>query len=119
LGVTVESAGNRVIIAIDCRVDMAYVEDSYDEYGYEDDYEDDYEDEEEDHDEGARFVAEDELLNLLVQVRKQIIDRDYRVLYAVWEKYGFDDECDENVIPIPPDKKSGRNIVEQFRNMLE
>jgi hypothetical protein len=52
-------------------------------------------------------------------MRQQIIDRDYRVLFAVWRKYGFDDECDGNVIPIPPDKKLGRNVVEQFKNMLD
>lgn len=30
-----------------------------------------------------------------------------------------DYECDGNVIPIPPDKKLGMNVVEQFKNMLD
>ena len=39
-------------------------------------------------------------LNLLVQVRQQIIDRDYRALYAVWEKYGSIDYDDEFDVPV-------------------
>lgn len=117
LGVTIESNGKRVIVVIHCRVDREYIDDSYDEY--EDDYEDEEEDSESDREEGAGFVAEDELLNLLVQVRQQLINGDYRTLYAVWEKYGgFDDEDDEFDIPIPQDKKAGKNIIEQFRNIL-
>ena len=54
---------------------------------------------------GAGFVVENELLNLLVQVRQQIIDRDYRALYAVWENYGGFDYDDEFDVPVPPDKK--------------
>lgn len=78
LGVTVESTGKRTIIAIYCRIDRAYTEDSYDEY------EDEYEDEEEDNDRRAGFVAEDSLLNLLVQIHQQIIGGDFRTLYVVW-----------------------------------
>ena len=123
LGVTVESNGDRVIVAVYCRIDASFMAGSYDEYDeYEND--EDYEDEEEDNDnvreKGVELVAEDELLNLLVQVRRQLIDGDYRTLYAVWEKYGdFDDEEDEVEIPIPDDRKTGKNIVEQFRNILD
>lgn len=118
LGVTVESNGKRVTVAVHCRIDGAYGYDSYDEY--EDDYEDEEEGSESEGEESTVFVAEDELLNLLVQVRQQLINGDYRALYAVWEKYGgFDnDEEDEFDIPIPDDKKTGKNIVDQFRNML-
>jgi hypothetical protein len=84
LGVDIKSIGNRAVIVIHCRVDAAYIGDSYDEYK---DY---YEDEEDETDEedSVNFVAEDELLNLLVQVRQQLVDGDFRALYAVWEKYG-------------------------------
>jgi len=113
LGVTAESHGKRIILSIHCRIDRAYMHDSYD-----DEYE---EDEEENDEEGTAFYAEDELLNLLVQVRQQIVNGDYRTLYTVWEKYGDCDSGDEDEfgIPIPQDKKVGKNIVEQFRNMLE
>lgn len=94
--------------------------DEYDEYEDDEDYEDEEEDGESAGEKGVEFVAEDELLNLLVQVRRQLIDGDYRTLYAVWEKYGdFDDEEDEVEIPIPDDRKTGKNIVEQFRNILD
>lgn len=119
LGVTVESSGDQVIVAVYCRIDASFIAGSYDEYD-EDENDEDYEDEE-DGDEsagekGAEFVAEDQLLNLLVQVRQQFIDGDYRTLYAVWEKYG---DFDDVGAPIPDDKKEGKNIVEQFRNMLD
>ncbi|MEW6063990.1 hypothetical protein P378_14620 [Desulforamulus profundi] len=118
LGITVESIGNRAVVAIYCRVDMAYIDDSYDEY--EDYYGDENEEDEGDGEEGVGFVAEDELLNLLVQVRQQLMNGDYRTLYAVWEKYGgFDNDGEgEFDIPIPQDKKTGKNVVEQFRNIL-
>jgi len=67
LGITVESIGNRAVVAIYCRVDMAYIDDSYDEY------------------------------------------EDY---------YGDENEEDEFDIPIPQDKKTGKDVVEQFRSIL-
>lgn len=112
LGVAIERAGKRAIIIIQCRIDMAYAEDSYDEDEY------DEGDEEEEEEGGTVFVAEDGLLNLLVQIRRQIIDGDYRSLYAVWEEYGGSDYDDEFEIPVPQAQESGRNIVEQFRSML-
>lgn len=117
LGISIESKGNRAVVVIYCRVDMAYAGDSYDEY---EDYYGDEEDES-DMEEGVGFVAEDELLNLLVQVRQQLMNGDYRTLYAVWEKYGSsdNDEEDDCEIPVPPEKNSGKLIVEQFRNILD
>ena len=114
LGVLVEGNDKRVIVVIHCRIDRASTDASYNEY------EDEYDDEEEDNEEGAEFVAQDELLNLLVQVRQQIINGDYRTLYVVWKKYGDSDDDEENEfdIPIPQDKKTGDNVVEQFRNIL-
>lgn len=115
LGVTVESNGKRVTVAVHCRIAGFYADNSYEEY------EDDYEEEESSEgEESTGFIAEDELLNLLVQIRQQLISGDYRTLYAVWEKYGsLDEEEDEFDIPIPDDKKTGKNIVEQFRKMLD
>jgi hypothetical protein len=120
LGVTVESNGDRVIVAVYCRIDASFMAGSYDEYENDEDYEDEEEDNDSAKEKGVELVAEDELLNLLVQVRRQLIDGDYRILYAVWEKYGdFDDEEDEVKISIPDNRKTGKNIVEQFRNMLD
>ena len=85
---------------------MAYIDDPYDY------------DEDDDEEEVVGFVSEDGLLNLLIQVRQQLMNRDYRTLYAVWEKYGDPDEEDELDIRIPEDKEEGKNIVEQFRNVL-
>ncbi len=106
LGIEVEIIGNRVIVVIYCRVNMAYIDDPYDY------------DEDDDEEEVVGFVSEDGLLNLLIQVRQQLMNRDYRTLYAVWEKYGDPDEEDELDIRIPEDKEEGKNIVEQFRNVL-
>ncbi len=116
LGITVESIDNRVVIAIYCRVDISYIDGSFDEY--EDHYGD--ENEEDDGEEDTGFVAEDQLLNLLAQVRQQLMNGDYRTLYAVWEKYGGIDSDEEGEfdIPIPQDKKTGKNIVEEFRDVL-
>ena len=44
--------------------------------------------------------------------------RDYRVLYALWEKYG-DDEDEEYEIPVPMEKKTGMNIIQQLINILD
>ncbi|NLC45145.1 MAG: hypothetical protein GX783_12800 [Clostridiales bacterium] len=110
LGVSIDRVGNRAIVSIYCRIDMSYYGNDYDEY-------DEYDDEEEESEE-AGFIAEDKLLNLLVQIRQQIIKKDYRALYAVWEKYGYKDD-DEFEIPVPNDKKSGKEIVNEFSRMLE
>ncbi len=116
LGITVASKDNRVIITINCRVDLDFIHEST-EYGSEEDEEDDDEDEDKD----TVVVTGDELLDLLTKVRRQLIDGDYRTLYTVWEQYGYaeDKESDENLqIPVPSEINTGQNIVEQFRNIL-
>jgi len=118
LGITVRNKDRRVIIEINCRIDTDYFCEMT-EHGYEE--------EEEEEDEGENdgkvtvVVAGDELLNLLTKVRQQLMNGDYRTLYAVWEQYGYaeDEESDEGFqIPVPLDKKDGQHIVEQFRNIL-
>jgi len=117
LGIELIEKGNRVIVLINCRLTPPYSDEPYNDYY--DDEDDDY-DEEEDAD---QFVAEDELLNLLVQLREQLKQRDYRALYTVWEEYGFsvDDFEDEEfeAPPVPTGKQEGKRIIEQFRNMLD
>lgn len=131
-GVNIHMQGSRTIVEINCRLDSYYIDDPYDNYddGYDDDC--DSEECEEEGKTGSSFVAENELLNLLVKIREQLIQGDYRALYAVWEKYGYitdeededeyEDDEDENETIIPPkplEKSQGKSIVEQFSNMLE
>jgi hypothetical protein len=116
LGITIRNKDRRVIIEMNCRIDTDYLCELT-EHGYEEVEED----EDEDDDKDTIVVAGDELLNLLTKVRQQLMHGDYRTLYAVWEQYGFaeDEESEEEFqIPIPPEKKTGQNIVEQFRNIL-
>ncbi|NLB41717.1 MAG: hypothetical protein GX815_05545 [Clostridiales bacterium] len=112
LGISIDKVGNRAIVSIHCRIDWSYLGSDYDEYN-------EYEECKEGDENGeAGFIAEDGLMNLLVQIRHQIIKRDYRALYAVWEKYGYKDD-DEFEIPVPIDKKSGKDIVNEFSSILE
>ena len=81
LGVSVECNGRRVTVAVPCRADaeaLYGIGQGYEDDGYGLDEEDEeYEEEESD---GAAFESEDGLLNLLTQVRQQLIDGDYRAL---------------------------------------
>lgn len=60
---------------------------------------------------------------LLTKIRAQLINGDYRALYAVWEKYGLStaDSSPFNTPPVPKTrdlKDSGQSIIELFRDML-
>jgi hypothetical protein len=105
LGISISKKGARIIVLISCRIELGWCPD---EYGY------DEGDEEED--ETDAIETGDELLDVLVQVRKQIIAGDYRALYAVWEKYG--DEDAENPPPKPKAKKTDEKVVDDFEGML-
>lgn len=128
-GIDVLEQGGRAIIAINCRLDASCIDDPYDDY---DDFDEDEDDEDEET--GNSYDAENELLNLLVQIREQVQQGDYRALYVVWEKYGYLDEDDEDnedddqnqdeyvrivTPPVPPERSQGKRIIEQFANMLE
>jgi len=56
-------------------------------------------------------------LNLLVQLREQLVQGDYRSLYSVWEKYSY--SVEDDAPPIPSERSLGKGIIEQFSNMLE
>lgn len=113
LGIYVSKAEQRVIVTISCRIDMGMMASGYDRYY------DDEEDEDGEDDIGAGgtvVVMDDELLDLLVKIRKQLIDGDYRALYAVWEMYGDDEE--EEPPPKPEDKKAGMEVISNFKSYL-
>jgi len=111
LGIRITRSGQRVIIAIYCIVEVG-------PYWDEDE---DYEDEDEDEENNSVVMATgDHLLDTLVQVRQQVINGDYRALYAVFEVYGVsdEDEAGEAQPPKPKDEKTGSEIVERFKEML-
>ena len=104
LGVRISKKGSRLIIAIHCTTEAGFLGLDYDAYDDEDDEED----------ESDALATDDELLNMLVMIRRQIIDGDYRTLYAVWVKYGDG----ENPPPKPENRNAGREIIDGFKNML-
>jgi hypothetical protein len=105
MGVEISKKEQRIIVTVNCVVEIEYENDDY----YDEDDDDDSENE-------GGFASGDELLNVLIQVRRQIIAGDYRALYAVWEKYG--DINDENPTPKPKNIKKGEDIVNRFKNVL-
>jgi hypothetical protein len=71
----------------------------------------------------AGYQPRDPLLNLLAQIRQQLIERDYRALYAVWEEYGWEEEDEDEdeefeAPPTPPEKPGGTEVIEQLRSLL-
>ena len=102
IDISVSDDKRRIMVSIHCILDASGL-----------DYDDYYDDED---DGSAAFETDDELLNLLVQIRSQFISGDYRALYAVWEKYGDDDE--EEQPPKPQAKKAGEDVVNEFGGML-
>ena len=110
LGVNVSQKEDRITVTIHCRIELGM--------SYSDQYGDDYDDEEDEDDESGGFETDDELLNVLVQIRKQIIDGDYRALYAVWEKYGDDDDEEAPPKPRNPPRLKERAILLLFLPVL-
>lgn len=111
LGIQIYHQGERVVITLHCRLDDSVLFNS----------DDDYAEEEDEGDESERsdsWKNEDELLKLLVEVRKQLQQGDYRALYAAWEKYGYPNE-DDDMPEAPPQKEQGRKTVERFAALLD
>ena len=106
LGIRITRSGQRAIVEVHCVVEPGPYWDGSD---YDDDDNDD-----------ESVVTNDHILDTLVQVRKQVMDGDYRALHAVWEVYGDPDDVDEEdeTPPKPKSKKSGEKIVSDFKDML-
>ena len=125
-GVYVSTHDQRVVVSIFCRLDAGAMA------GFETRWGEEYwDDEEEDDDEGnLDVVCEDELLNFLAEIRRQLMDGDYRALYAVWQEYGWEDEereaeamgnADQDDWPTPPEppyRPTDGHLVERLRDML-
>ena len=92
----------RIIITINCVIE---------DY-YEDGDEEDYDDESG----GNVFSTDNGLLNILIQIRQQIMKGNYRALDAVFVKYG---DSEEEISP-PSLKNLGKDdrIIRDFINML-
>ncbi|MEW6227386.1 MAG: hypothetical protein AB1700_04720 [Bacillota bacterium] len=116
MGVRVSTYDNRVIVSIRCQLEPGTLVDLEEDY-----YEEDWEEEAEV--DGNGYEPDDPLLNLLTQIRRQLMDGDYRALYAVWEKYGQggeEAEPDEGADkpPVPQERPTGAWVIERLRNML-
>ena len=80
--------------------------------------------EEEDMVEGERDSG-DSLLDLLVQNREYLKKGDYRMLYAIWQSYGFapedeyDEEFEEEAPPEPPDMEQLPEPMQTLLSNLE
>lgn len=117
LGVRVSTHESRVIVTIHCRLEAGAVG-----YLLGDNYGEDWSEEgEEEGGNEATFETDDALLSLLTEIRKQVVNRDYRALYAVWEVYGDGDEEEDKSErpPVPSTKRAGMKVIEQLRGMLE
>ncbi len=116
MGVTVQSKRNRVILSIHCHLDPGF---SYDDGCSDYDYYDSYENEETQ----ETLESGDYLLDLLTKNREYLKDGDYRLLYGVWQKYGFepedDEEFDEDTPPEPPEMDELPQPVRSVLSILE
>ena len=121
LGVWVSTHDDRLIVSIYCRLDPGAA--IFRHIGYEEGY--DFEQEEEGEDDG--YASDDALLSLLAEVRQQLIDGDYRALYAVWDVYGHGDDEDmagedgEEEWPTPPapsEEGTGAGVADRLREIL-
>jgi len=125
-GVYVSPYGDRVIVSISCQLDPEALVAFDSRFAGEFDWED------EDEEEGdLDSLCEDEFLNFLAQIRRQLMDGDYRALYAVWEEYGWGDdeptatpdasdadEEDSLGPPVPPARPTGGHLVERLSGLL-
>jgi len=100
LGIFINSKGKRVIVTIYCRLSFEFYANNNSDYDY-------YEDDEEEDEFEEAIESEDSLLNLLAQNREYLKNGDYRLLYGVWQEYGFESEEEEEFeskIPLEPPK---------------
>ncbi len=80
LGVNIEFAEDRIIVSFYCVLDYSEtfaILDSGIDYGY---YDDEYELED--------YLNDDRLFRLLLDIRKQLTNEDYRVFDVFWHQYG-------------------------------
>lgn len=119
LGIDISLCDERVIVSIHCRLRPYILHDEYNGYGYEDEGEDD------DAPKNDLFsMINDPILRLLAQIRKQLMQGDYRALYEVWKMYGFEEETEDDEQqwthpPMPKEIDTGESIIAAFAEMLD
>jgi hypothetical protein len=108
MGVSVEIVDKRVIVSIHCRMEPGF--------DYHDDYYESYEEDEEENEEYEETeTAEsgDYLLDLLSENREYLNNGDYRLLFGVWQEYGFEPEDDEDFEEETPPEPAGLDSLPQ------
>lgn len=98
-GIAVTSKEKRVVVTINCRLSQ--------EFGMCDDSDYDFSGDDEDEEDKPIDSIEsgDYLLDLLAKNRELLVEGDYRLLYGIWEIYGYppEDEEFDNEFPSRPD----------------
>ncbi|MAF10221.1 hypothetical protein CMK11_07205 [Candidatus Poribacteria bacterium] len=107
LGVDVAYENNRVIVSIECRLDVGQLHHS----GY---YEDEWHEDEETDPDADFVVVDDSLLDLLMRVREQLRQGDCQTLYAVWETYRDGGEGP----PAPGKTPTGATVAAELASLL-
>ncbi len=123
MGVDVSFYSERAIVAIFCRLIPygPFDDEPWESFGEEDDKDNDEDNALED---DLAAEIEDPLLFLLVKIRRQLMEGDYRALYEVWKKYGYPEDEDEEEEewpkpPVPEGKEAGEKIIAEFAGMLD
>jgi hypothetical protein len=115
MGIAINGKGNRVIVTIYCRmnVNMLMDEDNYGYYDYSDGWDEDDDCEEE---VDADSESDDYLLNLLTKNREYLNKGDYRLLYGIMEKLGFQ-PGDEDELLYSPEQMN--NLPQPVKELLD
>lgn len=127
LGIDIACYGERVVMAIHCRLKGDYLG-SDDDWDFMEDDDAETADEVDGETDRTDYEPNDPLLALLTRIRHQLMAGDYRALYAVWEEYGqalvedVDAEDEDEWLTAPPEpawRKAGAAVVDKFREMLD
>ncbi len=112
-GVYVYEANGRIVISIHCRLDAASIlhDSQMERYDY---YHNRFEEEDEDDE-------KDPILELLKKNRTYLKNGDCRLLYAVWQKYGFEyeEEEDEEYPHIYPPETNMEKLPKPIRELAD
>lgn len=108
LGITINAEESRAVITISCRLSP--------DFGYN---EDDYYDDDEEYDSEETVESDNYLLNLLAENRNYLKKGDCRLLYGVWQKYGFEaKETEESKEDMPPEPAGMNKLPEPIKELL-
>jgi len=97
---------SRVVVSIHCRMEagMDYHDDYFESY-------DEDEEENEEYEETETAESGEYLLDLLSENREYLKNGDYRLLFGVWQEYGFEPEDDEDFEEETPPEPTGMDSL--------